>query len=345
MLDEIIKVPKYSKISRNSLSRTKDQKLILFATPHSGNLGDHAITEAIINFLEDNFPNKTVIEISMDQYKFSKPEIVKYVNAEDIILVTGGGFLGNLWLDGEYQVRDIINTFMDNKIVIFPQTIYFEENGDKDEELLKSKNVFTKHSKLNLFVRENNSLEFVKENYSPNMSINLVPDIVTYLDFSKENIKREGILFCLRKDKEQIANRNVQLITDYLKKYELEYQYTDTVMENKVEGLEREVPLKNKLNEFKSSELVITDRLHGMIFCLITGTPCIAMDNSSKKISGVYNAWLKDYKFIKCIDSTRELSESEFFGLLKSLKTQAKNGYNSELNRKKLNLIANVIKE
>ena len=33
--------------------------------------------------------------------------------------------------------------------------------------------------------------------------------------------------------------------------------------------------------------LVITDRLHAVIFCIITNTPCIAFDNATHKVSGV----------------------------------------------------------
>ena len=45
-------------------------------------------------------------------------------------------------------------------------------------------------------------------------------------------------------------------------------------------------------------KLVVTDRLHCMIFCAVTGTPCIAFDNSNKKISGVYKMWLGDLNYI-----------------------------------------------
>ena len=45
----------------------------------------------------------------------------------------------------------------------------------------------------------------------------------------------------------------------------------------------REQLLKQKIEEFQSAELVITDRLHGMIFSVITGTPCIAFDNLMRK--------------------------------------------------------------
>ena len=37
----------------------------------------------------------------------------------------------------------------------------------------------------------------------------------------------------------------------------------------------------------------VTDRLHGMIFSVVTGTPCIALDNVSGKVRGVH-AWIED---------------------------------------------------
>ena len=39
-----------------------------------------------------------------------------------------------------------------------------------------------------------------------------------------------------------------------------------------------------------------------MLFCVITGTPCIVMDNSNHKIAGVYNAWLRGIPYIQMID-------------------------------------------
>src|SRR5699024_1734022 len=75
---------------------------------------------------------------------------------------------------------------------------------------------------------------------------------------------------------------------------------SDTVIDANFEGEIRKKYLERKFKEFSTSKLVVTDRLHGMIFSLITGTPCIAFDNISKKVSGVYE-WFKDTGYIICI--------------------------------------------
>ena len=62
------------------------------------------------------------------------------------------------------------------------------------------------------------------------------------------------------------------------------------------------------MSEFASCKLVITDRLHGMIFSAITGTKCFALDNLSKKVSGGYE-WVKDLGYITLCKDTDELME------------------------------------
>lgn len=37
-----------------------------------------------------------------------------------------------------------------------------------------------------------------------------------------------------------------------------------------------------------------------MIFAAITGTPCIAVDNISQKVSGVYQ-WIKYLDYVRCV--------------------------------------------
>lgn len=57
-----------------------------------------------------------------------------------------------------------------------------------------------------------------------------------------------------------------------------------------------------------SSKIVITDRLHAMLICAITGTPCIAFDNISKKVQGVCELWLEKFPYIKFVDSISHIN-------------------------------------
>ena len=52
-----------------------------------------------------------------------------------------------------------------------------------------------------------------------------------------------------------------------------------------------ELHLDALLQTFAKSRLIVTDRLHGMIFALVTRTPCLAFDNTNKKISSFAATW------------------------------------------------------
>ncbi len=68
------------------------------------------------------------------------------------------------------------------------------------------------------------------------------------------------------------------------------------------------------LDRFAGSELVITDRLHGMVFAAVTETPCIVLNSRSHKIKGCYE-WLKDTGYIMIADNVDETA-----GLISRLK-------------------------
>jgi len=84
--------------------------------------------------------------------------------------------------------------------------------------------------------------------------------------------------------------------------------YTDTVIERGVSIDERYVVLDSKFDEFRKAKLVITDRLHGMLFAAVTGTPCIALDNKSGKVRGCYQT-IKHLKYIEVVSNLNEISD------------------------------------
>lgn len=283
--------------------------IYLIGTPEHGNLGDHAIAIAEQKFLANYFPYRKVIEITGDHFRADAERIAKQVSKRVTVLITGGGFLGNLWMLEEIMVRKVIELFPGNKIVIFPQTIFFEDNETKESEFQITKCIYQNHKDLHIFVRESASYEFIKDKlYGGNFAdCRLVPDIATYLNVSESKIIRDVILLCLREDKERtLSGIDLERIEKIAIASNYSITYTSTVLKRNISLTKRNVELDAKLNEFRRSKLVITDRLHGMIFAAITETPCIAINNSSGKVKGVYQ-WLKHLDYIRFIDSINEL--------------------------------------
>lgn len=52
------------------------------------------------------------------------------LTGKDLLILTGGGNLGNQYPDDERIRRKTIETFPKNKIVLFPQTFFFTQDED-----------------------------------------------------------------------------------------------------------------------------------------------------------------------------------------------------------------------
>ena len=122
------------------------KKILLFNTPEHDNVGDHLITLSEMDFLKTHFNDYEIYEITDIEYTWYHSAIKSRVGVDDIILITGGGFLGSLWLyNGENNVRRILQEYPCNRIIILPQTIYFEENARGKMELKKTIDIYSQH--------------------------------------------------------------------------------------------------------------------------------------------------------------------------------------------------------
>lgn len=81
----------------------------------------------------------------------------------------------------------------------------------------------------------------------------------------------------------------------------------------------REQKLKEKFEELGCRKLVITDRLHGMIFAALTETSCIVLDSKSPKVRGCYE-WIRDLGYIAFVDSPEQIPST--YERLKNLTPQ-----------------------
>lgn len=292
----------------------KDEKKIFIAlAANYGNLGDVAITYAQKKFLIRYFPEYKVIEIPIDETYKNMKALKQIVGKDDIITIIGGGNFGNIYISIERMRQYFIKKFPNNKIICFPQTIEFSQDLEGKKELKRAKNIYEKHKKLVLLAREQKSFENMKKNFK-NTEIFLIPDIVLSLNEKEPEEERKNITICFRKDKENNIDMSIKkkINEDLERKYNDILIQADThVGDIKISEKQRSKYLKEIWEKFKKSKLVVTDRLHGMIFCAITGTPCIALPNSNGKIESTYNTWLKNIRYIKMLNSQSTAIEIE----------------------------------
>ena len=141
-------------------------------------------------------------------------------------------------------------------------------------------------------------------------SVELVPDMVFTLNESHDTLERDGCLWCMRNDVERTLTdeQEGKLKQQLVDIYGDNIKESNTVLSYDVSVEKREEELKRKFNEFKSAKLVVTDRLHGMVFAAITGTNCIVINSKSPKMKGCYE-WIKDLDYISFVDNIEDIDK------------------------------------
>lgn len=272
--------------------KIKSNSIILFGSPEHGNLGDHAISVAEVDFLKNNF-NKSVKEFSRREFYRYKKALLHKIKETNKVFITGGGFLGDLWPDEQKFVEDVISTFPMVKICIFPQTIYFSDV----KNIENVSKIFKSHDKLLVCAREKASFELL-QNKIGLKNVCLCPDMVIGYKPKIKIEKNENIVFCFRKDKEKVLSE--ELVNHIEKTFDKNnIKNVSTVVDHSVFMFDRNKELKQLFQNLAEAKLVVTDRLHAMIFSAILNVPCLAYNNVSGKVGGVYDLWLKHCNFVE----------------------------------------------
>ena len=284
----------------------------LLLTPQHDNLGDHAIAFSEISLFEKQGLN--VVEITGKELNtiLKRPALFKKLIGDKTIFFQGGGYLGTLWFDAELQLRKVMQLCPQNRKIIFPQTIFYENSQFGYQELEKSIEIYNKDDHLTIMAREESSYEYMKAHYCNN--IYLMPDMVLYLKPNIQKYKRNGAMTLFRSDLEKTMDDSerevvIKYLKSKLKDVELSDMFSkETVLLSKY----RENALNEKFAQISSKKLVVTDRLHGMIFCAITGTPCIVLNSKSPKVKGIYDWFFKDCEYIFFMEKI-DLDRAESF--------------------------------
>ena len=282
---------------------------IIGATDHR-NLGDHMICECMNAFLTDIDQNVCIREIPYREYDLRKPYLLEAITEDDLLFFEGGGHFGNLWPNGDRIRRDAFRTWPNNIKIMFPQTTWFSED-EEGEEVLRESSELYRGDKAVLCMREKVSYAFAQARFDCRLF--LTPDIVLYgTDQYVRTENRSGAMLIMRNDKEKAVSTSDE---EELKEI-ISASYEDVLLHDNMSSapcnaLTRKEVLCEELSTIAAKKLVVTDRLHGMIFCAITGTPCIVLDFNTpyKKIGSSYE-WIQDLPYIRKVTSMAEVPEA-----------------------------------
>ena len=214
-------------------------------------------------------------ELNSDQ-KDLKMKIKRFRKNRKCIYYIGSEEYGNL---GDQEIAEAITKF---SRCYFPDYSFIEitckdfskakpylqkytRNEEGDTWLQKAQRVYSKENNVIIFTREKHSFQLAQKYFQ--CSSYLVPDIVLFCN-EQQRAKRTGIVvFCFRHDKEKhIDEKTEEHVKKVVAKNNYEIKQIDLQLPYHVMKNQRREEIKKKMDEMRKSSLVITDRLHGMIF-------------------------------------------------------------------------------
>ena len=291
----------------NELRQKK--KILLIGTSEHENIGDAAITLAEQELLLEQFPEYEQVEFSTYSMDTMYDYLQAIVHKDDIFFLHGGGNLGNRYMAEEALRRRVMQDFPEREMIILPQTIGFTEDAAGREQLEISKKVYNQHKGLTIFVRGNKSLHFAKEHFF-NARVELMPDMAFFLKQRDYGFDRAGILVCLRNDTESRLDEQMKRdIAAVARKMTDNVEITTNMGAEDIRREVRASRVNVELKRFAGKKVVVTDRLHGLIFASITGTPVVAIKSKDQKLEEYCDAFFADSNAVFYIGTELEKVE------------------------------------
>lgn len=285
-------------LDRESVDLPDGPRAFLFLAADYGNIGDIAITAAQEHFLRRHSGRSHVVVVPISKTRIQLRAIREQIAPGDLVAIVGGGNMGGAYPDIEALRQRVIQSFPDNRIVCFPQTLDWHGHDSAIRALVK---VYSGHNDLHVFARESVSRDKLAELFAPHpgVTVGWVPDIVlsaTASDLGATPAReRSGILMAMRDDQERaITDAQRRDLDAALAATGMAVAITDTHAGGSgLSEAERSELLREKVEQFGAARLVVTDRLHGMIMAIVANTPVLVLPNANHKIRQTHHDWLR----------------------------------------------------
>jgi pyruvyl transferase EpsO len=279
-----------------------NKKICYLDIPVHNNVGDLLILKGTMEFFKANNYKVT--------HFFSCLNFHESAIADDVTIVFhGGGNFGDLYHIHQQHRERIIARFPNHKIVILPQTIYFDLHANYDKACAQ----LMKHNNLHICVRDQESYLLAK-----NMTayVYLIPDMAHYLypirlECNKKSLSKS--LYLKRKDIEYKLSeeiRNVDEVVDwrdvigkrtylisfmhYLQKIFglLQFNSLTSQLTSKIWLTYVDYLLKYVINKVSQFNYIHSSRMHGYILANLLSIDSHLLDNSYSKNKHYYEAWM-----------------------------------------------------
>lgn len=280
------------------------------------NVGDLLIEQGTEVFLKAFGYQVTKVRSA---YDFSSEDAAA-IDPQATIVLQGGGNFGDLYhLHQQFRER-VIKQCRKNRIVLLPQTVYFES----PQRLSECIAAFSAHPDLHVCLRDQTSYAFFRRHFRnpaylyPDMAHFLWADYERYrkveptrstLCFARVDQEERPIAYVDAKGGRPIDWRDLFTVSDrvtFRLLHRLHLNHLQLLPQNEIHPLWRMFRnhlIRKSARMLVQHDRVVTNRLHMALLGLLTGREVIMADNSYGKLSAYYACWLKDIPSISLLDS------------------------------------------
>ncbi|MBK8017587.1 MAG: polysaccharide pyruvyl transferase family protein [Betaproteobacteria bacterium] len=290
-----------------------DRECLLLDFPDYANVGDSAIWLGQVHLLRKL--GRRIAAIG-DISRYSIETVLRDAG-ERVVLLSGGGNLGDVWEAHQVFRERVVAMLPRNRVVQLPQSIHFADRERED----RATAIFRQHPDFHLFARDPASLEIARR-ISGDRAV-MVPDMACCLPRNVRgdaSAARWDVVVVRRTDKESRCGPSAPLDVPGEKVLVTDWTSEDRGFAHslyaRLQGIDssRRPRLKptldrlvrasaNRLARYRfergmalleSGRAVVTDRLHAVILSWLRGVPVYYSDNAYGKIASFASEWLKD---------------------------------------------------
>lgn len=225
------------------------------------------------------------------------------------LFLHGGGNFGDLYPRHQEFREHLLERFRDREIVQLPQSVHFA----RPERMAPAMRAVARHPRCTLLVRDRTSYEIASERFD--CDVRLCPDMAFFLGpLDREGAAVVDVLYLLRTDRERAGAMRAgrpeytSRVADWLTEDRLATALRRLVgAARALRGRPGHGALRRAWYDaaarartgrgrrlLSAGRVVVTDRLHAHIMCLLLGIPHAVLDNSYGKIHAFLAAWTGD---------------------------------------------------
>ena len=290
-------------------------RVALLDVPDHTNVGDHAIT--VGEFVALRRAGFRLTHASA--LETGTPRRLAERLPETVILLHGGGNLGDLWPAHQRYREEVLARFPQHKVVQLPQSLAFE----RSETLTAAQRAFDGHPDFTLMVRDRENLNFARREFS--CRVELCPDSALALGpLATPSTPSRDVLCLARHDHERLSDEDCgSEAVDWPRPLDRRESFLAGLAGDlgakldrrprRPSGGERLLALalerlaRRRLHRgiclLAGGRTVVTNRLHAHLLSLLLGIPNVVANTRSGKVHDFVDTWTESSALVRRADS------------------------------------------